>query len=133
MRMPVGKREIFITFRVGALHAHPLLGPCCCGKVRPRLLVERGGSFMGRALPSVFLRGTVATFVGLLNMLPSSFCAKCGENRVVLGCLQVGDKKHKNTENTSLCLIRIKLLVWTVSPKGTVLPTIYKGKPSFLR
>lgn len=32
VRMPVGKREIFITFRVGALFARPLLGLCSRGE-----------------------------------------------------------------------------------------------------
>lgn len=41
VRMPVGKREIFITFRVGALLAQPLLGLTVMEKVQPRLLMEK--------------------------------------------------------------------------------------------
>lgn len=54
MRMPVGKKEIFITFRVGALFAQPLLGPCSPGEDVAESYHERGGSFRGHILLSAF-------------------------------------------------------------------------------
>lgn len=119
VRMPVGKREIFITFRVGALLAQPLLGLTVVEKVQPRLLME-GWSFMGYILPTKFPRRTVATWVGLLNMLSSIFCARCGENRVALRYLLFGNK-HKNTENV-LCF----LLMYQIVGRDSKSQSIYR-------
>lgn len=55
MRMPVGKKEIFITFRVGDLFAQSPLGPCSPGEGVAEFY-ERGGSFRRHILWSAFPR-----------------------------------------------------------------------------
>lgn len=50
--MPVGKREIFITFRVGPLLAQPLLGPCFLGECAAKASCGERGKLLG-ARPAV--------------------------------------------------------------------------------
>ena len=44
VRMPVGKREIFITFRVGALFAQSVWAFALVERVQPRLLMGEIGA-----------------------------------------------------------------------------------------
>lgn len=73
-------------------------------------------------------QGTMAILVGLLNMLPSSFCFRCGENKASSRCLQV---RNRITKHIPLCFyLHVKLLVGIVSAKGTVL-LFTRGNPVF--
>lgn len=62
---------------------------------------------MGYVLPTEFPRRTVATLVGLLNMLSSIFCARCGENRVALRYLLVGNKQKYRKHLVFLLMYQI--------------------------
>lgn len=73
VRMPVGKREIFVTFRVGALLAQPP------GEGPAEASQGRGGASWAR--PAIRFQGEQS------NVLPASFCGRSGEHRAASRCL----------------------------------------------
>lgn len=67
MRMPVGKREIFITFRVGALLAQPLLGPCCLGECAAKASCGERWKLLGAHLAIHISKGNSGHLGGIIK------------------------------------------------------------------
>lgn len=95
MRMPVGKREIFITFRVGALLAQLLSGPCAPGEDTARASHAASPSTSCH----LFARRAVASLAGWLHM---GLVKLCAENRVSSRSF-IG-WKHKTDKKDMFCV-----------------------------
>lgn len=127
MRMPVGKREIFVTFRVGALPAQLLPGPLPLGMSAAWPGWGEAGASWKLVWPSPFLRAAVAISVAWLNMHHVKPCVRFGQNKV---SSRFGwrHRTHENTEHVFLCFyLCVELCVGIVSARGTALHTRCRG------